>query len=271
RGLFPWLVGFELGVIVLALGFAAPNPTIVPALEMMNLLIAGSVFGLSLYINGGLEGRLARGWTQGLTFLAMASLLGLPPTPGFVARWALYRQAVEAGNVAPVLPIAVASGLLVPALLAAVREANRWPARRLPPHAVVGLTIVGLPLAFLSAQPLFLSPVLDILTKLASYPIIAPLIRSADSRLSAKVIALILIPVLAGYSLDRVHDRWRAQNRFTWLWRLLSLEWLYDLLASTVLRAAIAVSILLTILELGSRMGVFVIVGLLLVLLMLRR
>ncbi len=82
---------------------------------------------------------------------------------------------------------------------------------------------------------------------------------------------LIIVPTLAGYSLDRVYDRWYKDAQLDELWSLLSLDWLYDLLASTVLRAAIAVSLLLAFLELGSTLGWALIAGLLVVLMMLRR
>jgi formate hydrogenlyase subunit 3/multisubunit Na+/H+ antiporter MnhD subunit len=271
RSLFSWLVGFELGVIVVAQGLAVPERSILAALEMLNLLLAGSVFGLSLHAIDGIEGCWTRGWVRGLGFLAMASLLGLPPTPGFVARWGLYRQAIETGHLAPILPVVVAGGLLVPALLSANRVRRGRPVRRLSGRAVAGLTILGLPLVLASAQPLLLTPILDIMTNVKSYAIMAPLIRAASTRLSAQVIALIVVPALVGYSLDRVYDRWRARGRLDPLRRFLSLEWLYDVLASTGLRAAIAVSILLTFLELGSTVGLVAVAGLLVVLMMLRR
>lgn len=271
RSLFPWLVGFELGVVVVAQGLAAPEVSMFAVLEMLNLVLAGSVFGLSSYIVERIEGRWARGWARALGFVATASLLGLPPTPGFVARWGLYRRAMEAGDVAAVLPVVVASGLMVPALFAAQRVGQGRPFRRISNHAIAGLTVLGLPLLLVSAQPLFLTPILDIVTNVRSYALMSPLVRAASIRLSAQVIALIVIPTLAGYSLDRVHDRWRRQGRLNPLRLFLSLEWLYDVLASTVLRAAIAVSILLTFLELGSAVGWMVAVGLLLVLLVLRR
>lgn len=310
RSLFPWLMGFEVGVIAVALGLTASQSTLLATLEMLNLLLAGSVFGLGLYAIDGSRGyqktapsarprmrqrpedgplsefsetafthsrpgyaeqRWARGWVRGLAVLAMASLLGLPPTPGFVARWGLYRHAIEAGDVAAVLPVVVASGLLVPSLVAAIRVSRDRPTRRLSNHAVVGLAVLGLPLVLASAQPLLLAPVVDILTQVRSYAVIAPLIRAASTRVSAEVMALLLIPVLAGYSLERVYEHWRVDGWLEPLWEFISLRWLYDLLASTVLRAAIAVSLLLTFLELGSTLGWVIVVGLLVLLLVLRR
>lgn len=143
--------------------------------------------------------------------------------------------------------------------------------RRSSNHAAIGLTILGLPLLLVSAQPLILAPILDIVTSVTSYSVMVRLIRGASASESAQILALIVVPVLVGYSLDRVHDRSRAYSQLDSLWRFLSLRWLYDLLASTVIRAAIAVSILLTFLELGSMLGWVVVVGLLLVLLVLRR
>lgn len=271
RFLLPWLVGFELGVIVVTQSFVTSQFAVLATLEMLNLLLAGGVFGLSLYTIKNVEGRWARRWGRGLAFLATASLLGLPPTPGFVARWGLYRWAIEAGHVAAILPIVVANGLLVPALLTALHPKRHLPAVLRSDHAAVGLTVVGLPLVLVSAQPLFLTPILDAVTNTETYPLIAHLVRGASVRMSAQVIALIVVPVLVGYSLERVHAQWRARGDLNSLWQFLSLDWLYDLLASTVLRAAIAVSILLIFLELGSTLGGAVIIGLLLVLLALRR
>ncbi len=274
RSLIPWVVGFELGVTVVTLGLTANltgvQSTLIAGLEMYNLLFAGGVFGLGLVIVSTTDGGWLWVWGRGLSFLAMASLLGLPPTPGFIARWGLYRSAIEAGSLAAVVPVVVASGLLVAPLFAAVRTTTSY-GRQYADHATIGLTILGLPLALLSAQPLFLAPILDIITGEASYMVMVHLVRATTSRMSAQILALIVVPVLAGYSLDRVHERWQADRKLESVWRFLSLDWLYDLLASTLLRAAIAVSILLTLLELGSGAGFALIAGLLLVLLVLRR
>lgn len=271
RTLFPWMVGFELAIFSIGLGVTASPTSIIPALEMINLVLAGSVFGLSLYAINGAEGQLARGWARALSLLAIASLLGLPPTPGFVARWGLYRSAIETGGMAAILPVAVSTGLLVPVLFDAVRKKRYWPARWQSNYPIAGLTVLGLPLAVVSAQPLLLTPVLDLVTDIASYPTMIQLIRAAGSRISLLVMTLILVPVLAGYSLDRVHARWRTDRQLDSLWSLLSLQWLYDLLSSTVLRAAVAVLILLSFLELGSTVGWVMIAGLIVILFVLRR
>ncbi|MBS1252196.1 MAG: hypothetical protein MAG451_01234 [Anaerolineales bacterium] len=271
RAIFPWLVGFELSVIVVALGFAGPHFSMLASLEMVNLLLAGGVLGLSLHTIHGVEGRWTRRWIRGLSLLSLASLLGLPPTPGFAARWGLYRSVIEAGSWAAILPVAVATGLLVPPLLTMIRTEGQWPPRWQPNHAVVGVTVLGLPLALASAQPLLLTPVLDLLTGAKSYSAMIHLVRAASPQMSLKIMTLIIVPTLAGYSLDRVYDRWHKDAQLDELWSVLSLDWLYALLASTVLRAAIAVSLLLAFLELGSTLGWALIAGLLVVLMMLRR
>lgn len=271
RAFWPWIVGFELGIVATSLGFARPQLNVLAGLELFNLLLAGSVLGLSLYAIDGVDGRWARGWVRGLSFLAAASLLGLPPTPGFAARWGLYRSAIEVQRIAAILPVVVSSGVLVPALFHAIRSGTRKPARRPSNHAAVGLTVLGLPLALVSAQPLLLTPVLDILTDAASYTIMTNLIRAATSRMSGQVMALIVVPVLAGYSFDRVYERWRARGQLDSISELLSLDWLYDLLASTMLRAAVAVVLLLVFLKLGTTLGWILVVGLLTMLAVLRR
>ena len=96
------------------------------------------------------------------------------------------------------------------------------------------------------------------------------LVRAVSFQMSLQVMMLIAVPALAGFSLDRVYKRWRAEGQLEALWPFLSLDWLYDLLASIVLRAALAVSILLAFLELGSTLG-WVLIGSLLVALMILR
>jgi formate hydrogenlyase subunit 3/multisubunit Na+/H+ antiporter MnhD subunit len=270
RSLFAALVGFELGVVAVALSFATPEIDMVAGLELFNLILAGSVFGLAQLAVRRAPDAWSSGWARVLEVVAAASLIGLPPTPGFVARWGVYRWGLQTGHLASILPILVASALLVPPLLRPpaqhARPALAWPSRR----PIAGLTMLGLPLLVVSAQPLFLAPVLDLFVRVDTYMTMIHLTRASGTLVSGLVMGLIVIPAFIGYTLDGVHRRWRQEGRLRGLWQFLSLVWLYDLLASTVLRAAIAVSILLTFLEVGSALGWAVLLSLLLVLVVLR-
>jgi hypothetical protein len=188
-----------------------------------------------------------------------------------VARWGIYRWSLETGNLAPILPILVSSALLVPPLLRSPSRRGRppliWPTRR----PVFGLTMLGLPLVLVSAQPLFLAPALDLFARVDSYLTMIRLTRTSGTLVNGLIMVLVIMPVLIGYALDGLHQRWRLEGRLTEVWDFLSLEWLYDLLASTVLRVAVAVLILLAFLEVGSGLGWAVLLSLLLVLVILRR
>ncbi len=269
RQLIPWLVGFQLGVILLNLGLSSHVTILLATLEFINLALAVTVLGVTAGMAAPM-GRAARIWNRGLAFLALASLLGLPPTLGFVTRWGLYRHAVETASLATVLPVAVASGLLVAPLVAGLRRVEApvpaggsWP--------LVGSLLVGIPLLLVCVQPLLLAPLLAPLSDVPPYPVMAGLIRAADSALSVRVILMILIPVLSGYSLDRVHASLEESRAMSAFWRFLDLHWLYDLLVGAVVRAAAALGIILIFLQASSTVEWAILVALILLLLILRR
>jgi multicomponent Na+:H+ antiporter subunit A len=269
RQLIPWLVGFQLGIILLNLGLGSHVTILLATLELINLALAVTVLGVTAGMAAPV-GRAARIWNRGLAFLALASLLGLPPTLGFVTRWGLYRHAIETASLATVLPVAVAGGLLVAPLVAGLRRATA-PAAADGSWSPVGSLLVGIPLLLACAQPLLLAPLLAPLSDVPPYPVMAGFIRAADSALSVRIILMILIPVLGGYSLERVHASLGESHAMSALWRFLDLHWLYELLVGAAVRAAVALGIILLFLQASSTVGWAILVGLILLLLVLRR
>src|SRR5687768_6216370 len=74
---------------------------------------AGSIYCASGKRNisdmAGLGRRLP--WTMGAFFVASLSMIGIPPTAGFVTKWYLARGSVEAGEMAFMLVLLVSSVL----------------------------------------------------------------------------------------------------------------------------------------------------------------
>jgi len=262
------IVEFELGVMLLNLGLNTHTTRLMAALELFNAVLGVAVLGTTIGA-ATQSGRIKRIWNQVLTFAALASILGLPPTVGFVARWGLYRHAWETASLSVVLPVAVAGGLLVAPLLNVLRsnEAVQSPIRG---WQLAGTLLVGGVLIVVSVQPLFLSFILDPLVRVSPYPVMRSLIRGVDSGLGMRIVLLLLIPVLLGYSLDQVYASLGKSRAMEAISRFLDLGWLYEVLISAAVRAAIALGIILAFLQASSTVEWAILAVLILLLILLR-
>ena len=266
--LLPRIVAFELGVVLLNLGMDTHVARLMATLELVNVVLSVAVLGITIGAATDV-GRVERVWNQALAFLATASILGLPPTVGFVARWGLYRHALETASLSVVLPVAVACGLLVAPLWNALRT------RKVPDEAArgwqwAGSLFLGGVLILLSVQPLLLAPLLDPFVQVSPYPVMRSLVRGVSPGVSLRVVLLLLVPILFGYSLDQAYVSLKRSRAMEALSRFLDLGWLYELLVSAALRAAIALGIILAFLQASSVVEWVILAVLVLLLILLR-
>jgi formate hydrogenlyase subunit 3/multisubunit Na+/H+ antiporter MnhD subunit len=114
-----WVAVNQVSCVVLAMGMDTPEMAILALLQAINLALA---MGL-LFLGQGMGSLLRREtlvvWL--LCALALASLLGLPPTLGFVARWAFYRHVIEGGAWLLLLLSVVSNALILAPLLSRLR------------------------------------------------------------------------------------------------------------------------------------------------------
>ena len=262
------VIAFELGVILLNLGLNTHVTRLLALLELANVVLGVAVLGIAVGAATSTK-RSERIVHQALIFLALAALLGLPPTVGFVARWGLYRHALETAALSTALPVAVASGLLVAPLLSLLRgqAAADAPAQG---WQYAGTLLLGGALLLVSAQPLLLSPVLAPLVQMSPYSMMRSLVRGASSGMGMRITLLLLVPVLFGYSLDQVHASLTKSQTLEAISRFLDLGWLYELLVSATLRAVIALGIILAFLQASSTVEWAMLAGLILLLILLR-
>ena len=167
-------------------------------------------------------------WLRAPTGLAIASLMGLPFTMGFVGRTALYRSLFALGR--PYLwgLSVVADAVLFAALFRIGADllsdlSNRTASFEWAtwvPH-LIGVIILAAPLVLLGIHP----PLASLLAADMDLPAAAELIGRADIALWA----VLLLPLVGGYLLHRGQKTTLERSAAFWkgLAALLSLDWLY--------------------------------------------
>ena len=167
-------------------------------------------------------------WLRAPTGLAIASLMGLPFTMGFVGRTALYRSLFALGR--PYLwgLSVVADAVLFAALFRIGADllsdlSNRTASFEWAtwvPH-LIGVIILAAPLVLLGIHP----PLASLLAADMDLPAAAELIGRADIALWA----VLLLPLVGGYLLHRGQKTTLERSAAFWkgLGALLGLDWLY--------------------------------------------
>lgn len=139
-----WTVTAHAGLAMLAIGLVDPAGQAVAFVLTVDLALIFAARYAAEGLGAGRAVRIARR-------AAWASLVGLPPTLGFVGRWTLYHQLVERQAYVPLVWALAMSALLVapehPNWLPSPRARRAAPAAAALPLVLVALSI-GLGLAF---------------------------------------------------------------------------------------------------------------------------
>jgi len=245
----------QVGYTVASLAIAKPPTVVIVLSSSLNLVLCLGLLFLSQD-----RSELGSLWARAATGLAMASLMGVPLTLGFVGRWYLYHFLLAGGNLAFLALSLLAETFLFAALL------RMWSAlsiRVFPPEFayersfVVGAALLAAPIFILGLYP----PVLQSLITAASFPTLADLLHST----AIIQWAALFVPLLGGYMLQRHRHRIFDPVELLWL-RLataLRLEWLYGLISQIIDGAAGALRIAGMVSEGGGYLGWIVVVGLL--------
>lgn len=270
-----WVVLNQISYVVLAMGIGTSQMAVVALLQSVNLVLAMGLLFLGLEM--GAASRRETLMVRALWALALASLLGLPPTLGFVARWAFYRHAIEGG--AWLLPLlsGAANALILAPLLILLRpspppergeliEASPGQIateQRLPRldealallrstfavrPGLVGLGLLGLPIVVLGVQPHLLASLVQPVGGAASPIYLTPSVRPL---LGLKILIAILWPLLLGYGLYRARQviAGRGEALLSGICYWMELTWLYRLLGRGALRLGTALMRLMALLE----------------------
>jgi formate hydrogenlyase subunit 3/multisubunit Na+/H+ antiporter MnhD subunit len=278
---FYWVVLNQISCVVLAMGIDTPEMAILALLQAINLALA---MGL-LFLGQGMGSPSRREslvvWL--LCALALVSLLGLPPTLGFVARWAFYRHVIEGGAwlllllsvvsnaliLAPLLsqlrfPTSLGRAELIEASLAALGQiatelrSRRSDGARTPLRStfavrpsLVGLGLLGLPIVVLGVQPRLLAPFVRPVGGAAARVYLGQVISSVSLLLGLGILVAILLPLLLGYGLHRARQviAGRGEALLSRICSWMELTWLYRLLWRGALRLGTALGSLMALLE----------------------
>lgn len=220
----------QVGYAIASLAIAKPPTRVVILWPSLNLVLCLGLLFLS-------QDRFEPGnsWPRAASGLAIASLVGVPLTSGFVGRWHLYHSLLTGSHLAFLALSLLAEIFLFAALL------RMWSAVSINPSpselayerlSVVGAALLAAPILILGLHP----PVLRPLIEVVPFPTLVGLLRSTTI---ARWVAFFL-PPLGGYLLQRHRQRIFDPIEIFWLKlsTALRLEWLYSLLGQIVTGAA---------------------------------
>lgn len=220
----------QVGYAIASLAIAKPPTRVVILWPSLNLVLCLGLLFLS-------QDRFEPGnsWPRAASGLAIASLVGMPLTSGFVGRWHLYHSLLTGSHLAFLALSLLAETFLFAALL------RMWSSVSINPSpsevayerlSVVGAALLAAPVLILGLHP----PVLGRLIEVVPFPTLVGLLRSTTI---ARWVAFFL-PPLGGYLLQRHRQRIFDPIEIFWLKlsTALRLEWLYSLLGQIATGAA---------------------------------
>lgn len=286
-----WVALNQIGYVVLAMGMGTPQMAIVALLQAVNLVLAMGLLFLGQEMGG--TSRRETPAVLVLWALAGASLLGLPPALGFVARWAFYRHANEGGAwLLPLLSGAASALILVPLLkllrpsaspgggelikaglgqgAAEQRQRLVQAARKLLRGTFAvrpGLGLLGLLLVILGVQPRLLAPLVQPVGGAASRIYLDRLISSVSPLPGLEILMAILLPLPLGYGFHRARQAIAREALLSKICSWMELTWLYRLLWRGALRLGTALGSLMALLEGRTALAWIALLALVLVLL----
>lgn len=220
----------QVGYAIASLAIAKPPTRVVILWPSLNLVLC---LGLLFLSQDRFE--LGNSWPRAASGLAIASLVGVPLTSGFVGRWHLYHSLLTGSHLAFLALSLLAETFLFAALLRmwSVVSINPSPSELAYERlSVVGAALLAAPVLILGLHP----PVLRPLIEVVPFPTLVGLLRSTTI---ARWVAFFL-PPLGGYLLQRHRQRIFDPIEIFWLKlsTALRLEWLYSLLGQIVTGAA---------------------------------
>ncbi len=232
--LLPWrkqrlglcLAQNQMGLLVLGLLAGGSWPAV--SLQTVSLLLALGIFFFGKEVGP----RLPSGYrlvAKGALAVAVASLLGLPPTGGFVARWLIYRSLWAEGGVMVLALGALTTVLITPPLLRTLVEPAQRPTlgQRGALTFSVLLSALAVLLLLTGIYPPFLRSLGGEEAVPGSLPLIGELLNQTPFPTSSALGVSLLLPPLLGYLLFRLKVQVRRGEP---LFRFLELEWLYGTL-----------------------------------------
>ena len=243
----------QVGCIIASLAIAEPGAMII--LSSLNLILCLSLLFLSQDKVG-----LGRPWARASSALAVASLVGVPLTSGFVARWHIYHSLLKGSHWALLALTLSAETLFFAALLrmwsaiSTITYPSESVRDRLP---LAGAALLAVPILVLGLHP----PVLRPFAARVSLPTLLGLLRST----ALAQWATLFLPLVGGYLLQR--NQQRIFDPFEPLWLKLSavlrLEWLCSLISQTIDAVAGALRIAGGVSEGRGYLGWIAVLGLL--------
>lgn len=220
----------QVGYAIASLAIAKPPTRVVILWPSLNLVLCLGLLFLS-------QDRFEPGifWPRAASGLAIASLVGVPLTSGFVGRWHLYHSLLTGSHLAFLALSLLAEIFLFAALLRmwSVVSINPSPSELAYERlSAVGAALLAAPILILGLHP----PVLRPLIEVVPFPTLVGLLRSTTI---ARWVAFFL-PPLGGYLLQRHRQTIFDPIEIFWLKlsTALRLEWLYGLLGQIVTGAA---------------------------------
>ncbi len=227
-----WLCIQQACILLAAAGLQIPQSGIIVLLQGLNLPLTLALLALLENLGVPAVSDRLRLSIRGLQWFAAGSLLGLPPTLGFTARWALYRSLLEGPWWWVIFLSVLATALAIPAV---VRLLDRRAEAKWPPGAIAAVTGLGVLLIVVGLQPLLLVDFATAVSGGASAGYLSDLLRTTSPRLGFMIVLAIFLPILGYWLTDEPAGQVPATRPR--LLEGLELEWLSGWIHDAVVRA----------------------------------
>jgi hypothetical protein len=259
-----WIGLHPVSLILLLAGVDDPLAAVAALLVAVNLPLSVGLLALTeklpesseLSGSSGTVRRVRWAW-QAMRWLAVGSLLGVPPTLGFAARWAAYRVLLETGAGAWLVVVTLATIPLAATLILDFRfsildlhSSNPQSEIRNPKSAsflLFGPGLLTVPLLILGLQPLLLGSPVSAVAGGAARLALAGTLRTTPVGVGLWIVVALLVPLAAGYGLIQpgVQRRIVASRLPSPLAAGLALDWAYDLVGRAAQRVGAALTVVL--------------------------
>jgi hypothetical protein len=250
-----WIGLHPVSLLLLLVGLDDPLATVAALLVAINVPLSVGLLALtdlhprSLYPTA----RGGRWAWQAMRWLAVGSLLGVPPTLGFAGRWAAYRVLLEGNNAGVwLIIVALATVPMTAALLDSEdrrQSAGSNTSSSLPAaYCLLPAACLAVPLLILSLQPLLLGSLAAAVAGGAARLTLAGTLRATPAGTGFWIVITLLVPLAAGYGLIQpgMKQRIAASRLSSLLATALALDWAYDLVGHAGQRVGAAVTVVLT-------------------------
>lgn len=238
-----YVVLHHVGHTAMAAAIAVPLSPMIIIVQTVRVVLALALLSVSEAGSRAAMGRLGAMWTRCSTLIAVAALVGVPLTLGFVGRQLLYTALWEA-DLGPLILLSLlgSSFLVAPLLKKGLSEASQGESEGAgDPAFVASVSALAVPLIVFGAHPPLLGILIGLQSATGRWPGLVDLIYSPDTQVSLALFACTLVSLAAGYLMYRKGQVFvaRAGVSLETLRMIAEMEWFFAAVSWTGERTAL--------------------------------